>query len=111
MFKAPDYERLAIEKMAHYINNNFLLDPPEGCKYKVGDKVTFVNGYGVVFPDHQVIGFAKPEDYLHGTDFIMLDLDCYWFPLNPGALLTPDPSHKRGDYMESRDEDKIRAQA
>jgi hypothetical protein len=108
MFKAPDYKRLAIERMAHCINNHFLLEPPEGCKYKVGDKVTFVNEYGVVFPDLQVIGFAKPDNYLHGTHFIMLDTSSYWFPHAPGELLEPDPTHKRYGYMESRDIDKIR---
>ena len=44
---------------------------------KVGDKVTFTNGYGVKFPGHRVLGFCKPT---LGNRCVYLDIDCYWFP-------------------------------
>ena len=44
---------------------------------KVGDKVTFTNGYGVKFPGHRVLGFCKPT---LGNRCVYLDYDCYWFP-------------------------------
>ena len=44
---------------------------------KIGDKVTFTNGYGARFPGHRVLGFCKPT---LGNRCVYLDIDCYWFP-------------------------------
>ena len=46
--------------------------------FKVGDKVTFTNDAGVVFPGHKVIGFSNPNE-LHGRH-IHIDTDSHWFP-------------------------------
>jgi len=51
--------------------------------YKVGDKVTFTNEYGVSFAGNTVIGFS--DEPLYGR-FIHLDHDCYWFPVKPESL-------------------------
>lgn len=51
--------------------------------FKVGDKVTYTNEYGVFFEGHEILGFS-PEDF-HGR-FIYLDLDCYWMPQAPKNL-------------------------
>ena len=36
--------------------------PPEGCTLKVGDKVRFVNDYGVAFGPFTIQGFTLPTD-------------------------------------------------
>ena len=50
---------------------------------KVGDKVTFTNGYGVKFPGHRILGFCKPTS---GEHCVYLDYDCYWMPASLKAL-------------------------
>jgi hypothetical protein len=64
---------------------NLKTDPHIACDFKVGDKVTFTNEYGVVFPNHVVVGFANHEQMLNGR-FIFIDSDAYWFPKNPDQL-------------------------
>lgn len=63
--------------------------PPVPCGFKVGDRVTFKNDYGVTFERHLVIGFRETdgvaENYLPGK-FIYVDLDCWWCPLEPSSL-------------------------
>lgn len=58
-----------------------VFDTPEeagiASTLKIGDKVTFTNGYGVKFPGHRVLGFCKPT---LGNRCVYLDYDCYWFP-------------------------------
>jgi hypothetical protein len=52
-------------------------------EFVVGQKVAFVNDYGVIFDDCTIIGFAKEP--FQGR-FIHLDIDSYWFPANPSRL-------------------------
>lgn len=59
--------------------------PPAPCDFKVGDRVSFTNDYGVTFHGHKVIGFDDDPDNLAGR-FIYLDYDCYWFPCRPEEL-------------------------
>ncbi len=59
--------------------------PPEGCPWKVGDKVTFTNDQDVVFPGHKVMGFTLPGNECHGRT-VYIDTDCYWFPKRPDSL-------------------------
>ena len=49
----------------------------------LGQKVAFVNDYGVVFEDHTIIGFAQEPFY---GQFIHLDKDSYWYPVAPGRV-------------------------
>ena len=57
--------------------------PPLPCEFKVGDKVTFTNDYGVEFHDKTVTGFASTVE--HGR-FVFLDIDSWWFPVRPENL-------------------------
>ena len=57
--------------------------PPLPCEFKVGDKVTFTNDYGVEFHDKTVTGFASTVE--HGR-FVFLDIDSWWFPVRPKNL-------------------------
>lgn len=63
--------------------------PPEGCDLVVGDIVTFINDYGVVFPGQEVIGFdTNPEHNLFKYgNFIHIDTDAYWFPHKRSELI------------------------
>lgn len=38
-------------------------EPPVPCDLKVGDKVTYINEYGVKFPGMIVIGFARDDSF------------------------------------------------
>lgn len=65
------------------VKAELLMQPPEGCDLKVGDKVTYTNDYGVSFHGLTVIGFAKEP--CNGR-FVHLDTDSYWFPVKPESL-------------------------
>lgn len=65
--------------------DQMLSEPTKPCKWRVGDVVKFTNEFGVEFAPHKVIGFAKPEDELHGR-FIYIDTDCPWMPVTPSSL-------------------------
>ncbi len=62
--------------------------PPVPCDFKVGDRVTFTNQFGVSFPDMRIIGFAD-DDSFYGR-FIHItgpdDPGAFWFPHAPGEL-------------------------
>lgn len=53
-------------------------------KINKGDKVTFINDYGIKFPGHQIMGFCVP--YYEGGGSVYIDYDCYWFPAKPENL-------------------------
>jgi hypothetical protein len=54
---------------------------PVPCDFKVGDKVTYTNEYGVVWPGKEIIGFRASIDPDFLPDrFIYIDTDGYWFP-------------------------------
>lgn len=61
------------------------IEPPLKCAFKVGQKVTFVNEYGVSFPGHTITGFAKSNSF-YGR-FIHLDTDAYWMPAHPSNVI------------------------
>ncbi len=60
-------------------DNEMLSESPIECDLKVGDIVTFTNEYDVSFENCVIIGFAKPEHFLHGR-FIHLNTSAPWFP-------------------------------
>lgn len=76
-------------------------EAPEGCDLKVGDIVTFINDYGVVWPGKEVIGFdTSDHNLMKYGNFIHIDTDAYWFP------------HKRGELIkESVEEGEARRKA
>ena len=53
------------------------------CSFKVGDLVSFINEFGVVFDNLTIFGFA---DEMFNGKFIYLFDDCYWFPASPESL-------------------------
>jgi hypothetical protein len=54
-------------------------------KVKIGDKVTYTNPNGVVFPGHTVVGFCDWDwDTFKGRVFI--DSDSPWFPVEESSL-------------------------
>lgn len=55
-----------------------------GVDLKVGQKVTFINGYGVKFEGHTILGFHTPDKY---GDCVYLDIDCYWFSVSPDRVI------------------------
>lgn len=57
--------------------------PPVPTEFKVGDRVTFTNDYGVKFHDRVVTGFSPSVE---NGRFVYLDNDSWWFPLNPAQL-------------------------
>ena len=59
-------------------------DPLCGENFKVGDKVTFTNDFGVKFHDLKIIGFSNP--IYDGSGTVYLNTDCYWFPKKPQSL-------------------------
>lgn len=59
--------------------SEYTLTPPEGCKLKAGDVVTFTNEFGVSFSGKVVVGFTLPGDELHGR-CVYLAGDAWWFP-------------------------------
>ena len=54
--------------------------PPDGCPFKVGDKVKWVNDYGVAW-EHEIIGFDTESWYNKEYKcYVHLNSDAYWFP-------------------------------
>lgn len=57
-------------------------------KFKVGDKVTFINANGLEFSGLTVIGFDDGSGILCEYEkHIYLDSDAYWFPHAEGELI------------------------
>ena len=55
----------------HEIIKTFLTDePPKDFKFKVGDKVSVINSYGVQFDEMKIIGFDTVNNKVHfsGTE-------------------------------------------
>lgn len=50
-----------------------LIDEMNG--FKVGQKVTYMNSYGVKWEGHTIMGFEQPDKY---GNCVYLDTDCYW---------------------------------
>lgn len=70
-------------------------------KYAVGDKVVFVNDFGVVWGIKTIIGLDertnKPTYYYEGSD-------TPWFSVNENNLIRPDAE----DFDLSRDELQVK---
>ena len=61
-------------------------------KFKIGDKVTFTNSYGVVFPGHKITGYCETNHvlYQYGARYY-IDTDSYWYPVAEDTL-TAEPA-------------------
>ena len=75
---------------AAYAKKQLADEPPVPCDFAKGDQVTFTNEYGAVFSGHTVIGFRSNLTDMLPTSYIHLDLDCYWFPIDPQRLKHED---------------------
>jgi hypothetical protein len=62
-------------------------EAPVGCDLKVGDIVTFINDYGVIFPGREIIGFDTTNDLSKYDRFIYMDCEAYWFPHKVSELI------------------------
>ncbi|MCX8073884.1 MAG: hypothetical protein N3C12_15810 [Candidatus Binatia bacterium] len=65
-----------------YADGKLRKEPPVQCDLKVGDRVTYINEYGVSFPRMLVIGFAH-DDSFYGRFVHLAGPDhpgAYWFP-------------------------------
>ena len=78
-----------------YADNEMVNEPPQPCRWQVGDVVKFTNDYGVVFEPFRVIGFTKPEHELHGR-FVHINSSSPWFPVSPESL-TPSTTKAVAD--------------
>lgn len=58
--------------------------PTRPTKLEVGDKVTYTNDQGCVFPNKTIIGFKEYTDL--NDRFIHLNTDCYWMPVKECSL-------------------------
>jgi len=66
---------------------DMLSTPPIPCDFKVSDRVTYKNTYGVEFKNLRVEGFShKVYTDMTGSPFIYLNTDAYWFPHSPNDL-------------------------
>ena len=62
---------------------NLTATPPEGCKFKVGDEVVYVNDHKRKFKV-KVLGFTtKPE---HPDVFIYLNNQTYWYAVGEDSI-------------------------
>lgn len=77
-----------LQKSKDWIKKNGQTETPEGCDFAAGDKVTYINEYGVIWPGHVVTGFVlTDETMMQYGRFIHIDTDAYWFPKAPGELV------------------------
>ena len=77
---------------------------PDGCPFKVGDKVNYMNDYGVVFHDRIIIGFddnPKTNQIAKYGHCVFLDNDSYWYPVTPESL-TKEQYHVRKQKISTQ---------
>ena len=72
--------------MQDYIKNKLTSTPPDGCSFKVGDVVDWVNDSGVKWTS-KIIGF-KTTGWYHEkySKFVHLDTSGYWMPHDSNKL-------------------------
>ncbi|MDE5179210.1 hypothetical protein [Vibrio fluvialis] len=77
-----------MSEMETYIKERLTATPPEGVPFEVGEKVIWVNDYGVVWQGSTIIGFStdpsRPNCHIH------LGKDAYWFALNTAQVYKAD---------------------
>lgn len=76
-----------MNKAKEWIEKNGQTETPAGCTINAGDKVSFINDYGVVFTGREVLGFTLENNLTKYGNFIHLNNDSYWFPHNPDCLV------------------------
>jgi hypothetical protein len=83
---SESWEDNQLKKYKEFLDS-ILKEPPANVttEFKVGDKVTFTNIYGVAFEGKPIIGFAQ-EEFQFDNRFIYIDCDSYWFPHRENEL-------------------------
>lgn len=71
----------------------FLDSLPTVQDMKVGDKVIFMNDYGVAFGPYEVLAFAEPEQ----GRCIYIDYDCYWLPTRERNLMPEEEFYRKAE--------------
>ena len=84
MSKAPRIPNTSQVARYHEFVEGLRKTPPVETEFEVGQRVAYVNDYGVIFDDMTIIGFDN-DDSFYGR-FIFLNSDCYWSPVAPGSL-------------------------
>jgi len=104
MHKAPSIPNTSQVSKYHEFVASLEKTPPAKIDFELGQIVAYVNDYGVIFPGHEIIGFAAPDDYFFTeyNKFIYLNTDCYWCSVAPYSLRVMD--EKTGEYEIRRDE-------
>lgn len=59
-------------------DNVNVLNSLEESEFKIGDKVTFTNEFGVQFENLEILGFRKNEEWLPDRK-VYLNKSSYWF--------------------------------
>jgi len=77
------FNKMVIDKKLQVFNKLSNVSKTE-AKLEVGQKVTFTNEDGCVFPGHKILGFTEP--FYEGGGCVYLDYDCYWFPAKVESL-------------------------
>lgn len=60
------------------------ITPPEGCPFRVGDRVmvTAEDAPGHVCGPFTITGFRHPESDFYRKGTVYLDWDCHWCPID-----------------------------
>jgi hypothetical protein len=88
MSRAPSIPNTSQVDRYHEFVAGLRKTPPVETEFEVGQRVAYVNDYGVIFEDHTIMGFAD-DDSFYGK-FIHLNTDCYWCSVAPYSLRTYD---------------------
>ena len=74
---------------------------PVETEFKLGQRVVYVNDYGIIIDDYTIIGFADDDSY-YGK-FIHIGTDSHWFMVAPSSLRVYDANGKfeirEGEYV------------
>ena len=83
------------EKFFEMIKEHPMKTVEEADGFKVGDKVTFVNDYGVKWKGHEIFAIEDTDD----ESKFYLDTDAYWFPHKSSQLRKEKQSYRNGGKM------------
>ena len=84
----------------HFVQRLSDIVPNPKIDFKVGDKVVFTNDFGVSFTDLTIIAIGKLHDLWRYGHCIYLDMENYWYPVNPCSLGFDAPAPKYKDIKD-----------
>lgn len=92
MSKAPSIPNTSQVDKYHEFVAGLRKTSPVETEFELGQIVAYVNDYGVIFPGHEIMGFAEDNSF-YGK-FIHLNTDCYWCQVAPYSLRVIDEDGK-----------------